>query len=302
MKRNVEVTTDLKTPYRTTSVYTLSMVAVIGAYLIMGIIIALLEGKVDYKESLIYFCANYFLVSVALFVGFIITYRKQNLVIYDVTNVKFGLKFVWIIILVAFGALFGLSSLNDYFVAFLEKFGYVADMVTLPEKSFASVTSVIIFVAVIPAVMEELVFRGLLLKGAENFGKIQAVLVTAAAFSLYHTSPAQTIYQFVIGVIYGFVALSSGSVIPTTILHFLNNFVIIVIYYFFPSFALEGSIKIIVTILGVLAVAVALFITLKGVSLKKEDKNDKASIVEYVSYLAPGFLICLVMWITNLFA
>lgn len=302
MKRNVEVTTDLKTPYKTTSVYTLSMVAVIGAYLIMGIIIALFDGKVDYEGSLIYFCANYFLVSVALFVGFIITYRKQNLVIYDVTNVKFNLKFVWVIILVTFGALFGLSSLNDYFVALLEKWGYVADAVTLPKKSFASVVSTIIFVALIPAVMEESVFRGLMLKGAENFGKIQAVLVTAAAFSLYHMSPSQTIYQFVIGVIYGFVALSSGSVIPTTILHFLNNFIIIVIYYFFPSFKIEGSVKIIVTVLGVLAVLAALFITLKGFSFKKEDKKDKASIVEYVSYLAPGFLICLVMWIANLFA
>ncbi len=302
MKKDFEITKQLSTPYKASSVFTLSMVAVMGVYVIMSVIVSLIKDKVDLDKSLIYFSANYFVISLALLIGFFITYRKNKLVLYDVTNLKFSKKFLAVIPLIALGALFGLSNLNDYFVSLLELFGYVANTVTLPGKSAAAVIMTIIFVAVIPAFSEELVFRGLMLKGAEYFGKLQAVLVTAAAFSLYHMSPAQTVYQFIIGVIYGLVAIKSGSVIPTMILHFLNNFIIITIYYFFPNFSVEGVGKIIITICGVLALLAGLFLMPKGEKLNDKKDYKKQELVDYLGYLIPGFLICIVMWVANLFA
>ena len=45
--------------------------------------------------------------------------------------------------------------------------------------------------------LEELFFRGILLRGMKKFGTVAAVFYGAALFSLYHQSPAQTAYQFI---------------------------------------------------------------------------------------------------------
>lgn len=293
----------ISTPYKAAGAFTISMLAVIVAYLIAGIIIYLIQDKIDLQTNPVYIFCSFFIISLALAVGSFITYKRQKLLLADVTEIKFSKNYIIVIVCIAIGALFGLSSLNDYFVMFLEKFGYVADNVNLPPKSFWSVVFSIIFIAFIPAVVEEFLFRGLMLKGAESFGKIQAVLVTAAAFSLYHMSPAQTIYQFVIGVIYAIVALTSKSIIPTMILHFLNNFLIIIWHYLLPDLIIEGTLKIILCVIGVLLVIVGVLLSVKGFDFKKEKSQyKKIEIIDYLVAILPGFAICLVMWIANLFA
>lgn len=289
------------TPYKAVSGYTAAMFAVILAYLVMSVLSASLGG-IKFTESLFYFFLSYFVISLALALGSAFTFKRQKLFLSDVTAIKFSPKFIAVILLVFLGTFFGLSGINDLFVDFLQKFGYKPDLVTLPEKSFLTVFCCIVFIAVIPAVVEEFLFRGLVLKGAENFGKIQAVIVSALAFSFYHMSPSQTVYQLIIGVLYGIIALSSGSILPTVILHFLNNFTIIIIYYFFPDFVIVGLAKTLLTVIGLLCVAAGLFIALFKFDFKK-DKTvyGKEEKFDYALSIAPGFVIALVMWIVNLF-
>ncbi len=287
------------TPYKATRAFTAAMIAVILAYVLISILVAVLGP--DFTESRVYFFLSYFVISFALAAGSAFIFLREKLFLSDVTNFKFHPKYIAVILLIFGGTFFGLSGINDLFVDFLQKFGYVPDLVTLPEKSFWTVLYSVVFIAVIPAIVEEFLFRGLMLKGAESFGKLQAVFVSALAFSLYHMSPSQTAYQFVIGVLYGFIAITSESIIPTVILHFLNNFIIIFLYYFFPSFAVVGILKIILTIVGLLCVAAGLFITVYKFDFKR-DKTlyDRQEKFDYALSIVPGFIITLVMWLANL--
>ncbi len=285
-------------PYKPTVAFSYAMVAVMFAYVVAFVITAITKSD---DSNLLVYASGFFLVSLALFIGSLLSMKVNFLTMRDVTGFKFSPKFIAVIALVLFGTIFGFGKLNDYFVAFLEGFGYKPSSITLPEKSVLSVIVCVVFIAIIPAITEEFLFRGLLLNASRYFGDVFAVIISALAFSLYHMSPAQTIYQFVIGVVYGFIALGSQSVLPTTVLHFLNNFVIITINYLFPSFLVSGTVEIILTIAGVVAVFLGLFIALKGFDFKKSEKRKGIEKIGYLMLVSPGFLICLIVWVAQLF-
>jgi len=84
----------------------------------------------------------------------------------------------------------------------------------------------------LPAVIEELIFRGLILKGLLSCGKAAAVVASALLFSIFHFNPEQTVYQFILGVVLALVVLKTGNLLYSMILHFLNNFAIVTTYIF----------------------------------------------------------------------
>ena len=85
--------------------------------------------------------------------------------------------------------------------------------------------------AVLPALGEELIFRGAVLSGFKTMGTSKAVLLSALLFSLFHMNVDQTIYQFVLGIILAVFVLISGSIVASILLHFLNNFFAILYTY-----------------------------------------------------------------------
>jgi len=81
--------------------------------------------------------------------------------------------------------------------------------------------------AVLPAVIEELVFRGIILHNLKKYGAVVAVLASALCFSLFHMNPAQLVYQFILGIVFAIVVLKTGNLVLAMLLHFLNNFFVI---------------------------------------------------------------------------
>lgn len=90
----------------------------------------------------------------------------------------------------------------------------------------------IVTVGVLPSIVEELLFRGLILHALLPFGKWKAVLISSALFSLFHLSPAQTVYQFIFGIVLALVYLRTKNMLVPMLLHFVNNFAIITVIYF----------------------------------------------------------------------
>jgi membrane protease YdiL (CAAX protease family) len=82
-----------------------------------------------------------------------------------------------------------------------------------------------IFLAVVVApVMEELVFRGLLLQGLRrHWSAIPAVLITAMLFALFHANPWQFMGPLFLGLLFGWLTIRSGSLWPAILAHALNN-------------------------------------------------------------------------------
>jgi len=77
---------------------------------------------------------------------------------------------------------------------------------------------------VFAGVCEELVFRGGAMWGIKNdFGKAAAILLSGIAFSIMHMNPMQTVHQFVLGCVMGYITIELKSMIPAIIIHALNN-------------------------------------------------------------------------------
>lgn len=107
----------------------------------------------------------------------------------------------------------------------IESFGYKSHAIT--EKS--SLTPVQLFflelflIAILPAICEEFLHRGVLLQGIRSLGYKKAIIISGVLFGLIHFSITQTIYATVIGILLGFVAIVSKSIVPAVIIHFTNN-------------------------------------------------------------------------------
>lgn len=139
-------------------------------------------------------------------------------------------KYFLIAVLLQFG-LFSLSGLNGFFLQWLGEFGYQQAETTLPDLNGINLLPAMIVIALFPALFEETLFRGVMVGGMQKKGWSTAaiVLISGALFSLFHTSPAQTVYQFACGMCFALVAVRSGSALPTMVSHFLNNAVILIL-------------------------------------------------------------------------
>lgn len=145
--------------------------------------------------------------------------------------VKTKPKYYLIGLLLIFGLMFSLSYANEYFVRLLELMGYTRSNSTLPDLSGGKVVLALIVIAVIPAIAEEILFRSLILFNVEkSMGTVRTIFVIGMCFSLYHGSAEQTIYQFICGCMFAFLALRSRAITPTVLIHFLNNAIIIIMY------------------------------------------------------------------------
>ena len=85
-------------------------------------------------------------------------------------------------------------------------------------------------IALLPAVCEETLFRGALLRGlATRFHAPVAIVLSALVFSAYHMNLVQLIPTFTLGLMIGLIALRAASSLPTILAHFLNNSVALLV-------------------------------------------------------------------------
>jgi sodium transport system permease protein len=93
-----------------------------------------------------------------------------------------------------------------------------------------SLPIVILAVALAPAVCEEVLFRGVLVRAlATRFFPLVAILLGAVVFSLYHLRVVQLVPTFTLGLLFGYLALRADSALPGMLAHFVNNAVALVV-------------------------------------------------------------------------
>lgn len=81
----------------------------------------------------------------------------------------------------------------------------------------------LIFTAVLPAICEETVHRGMLIKSQSALGSKWAVVITALLFGLLHMNIEQFFYATIIGLFAGYLVVICDSIYPAIIIHFMNN-------------------------------------------------------------------------------
>lgn len=81
----------------------------------------------------------------------------------------------------------------------------------------------LILTALLPGICEEFCHRGLLVNGYKQIGIKKTIFLVGLLFGLMHLNVEQFFYATVIGMFLTFLVYLTDSIIPSIIIHFLNN-------------------------------------------------------------------------------
>lgn len=117
-------------------------------------------------------------------------------------------------------------------VSLEQAFGFSGTVPDLPLNQDPAVIGLYVLnIVIIPPIVEEMMFRGMILQGLRRFGNGFAVVASAALFGLYHGNFAQTVFAFLCGLILGFVVIRTNSLLPSILIHAVNNGTAVVIQF-----------------------------------------------------------------------
>lgn len=91
------------------------------------------------------------------------------------------------------------------------------------EKTAVSLLLNIISTALIPAFVEEWIFRGFVFGTLRTHGDSVAVVFSAALFGLFHGNLVQIPFAFLLGLVLAYLVVLTDSIWPSVVLHGANN-------------------------------------------------------------------------------
>ncbi len=134
----------------------------------------------------------------------------------------------------------------------------------LPDTVLPTASGLLLSVlatAVLPALIEELIFRGYILQMLRRHGDGIAIVFSAALFGFFHGNIRQIPFAFILGLVLGYAVVQTDSIWPAVALHFGNNLMSVLITFFrkcFPDYGVPISTLTLlaVTALGAIALTV----------------------------------------------
>lgn len=131
-------------------------------------------------------------------------------------------------------------------------------------------------VAVVAPIVEELIFRGLILKGLRrNYNSFTAVFISALLFALFHLNPWQFPATFILGLLLGWIMIRTNNIILSILGHSINNFLVLLSITFWQeiqsnAFYLMGKEKVYFTSLLVVMLSLVLIFLFSIKRVKKK--------------------------------
>lgn len=121
------------------------------------------------------------------------------------------------------------NIITGYFTAIFQAFGIdfasteLSESISSSHETPLGFVLTLIYVAVCPAIFEEIAFRGVILQPLRKYGDWFAIIVSSVIFGLVHGNMTQMPFAIIVGVALGYTYVVTGSIIPSMIIHFLNN-------------------------------------------------------------------------------
>lgn len=115
----------------------------------------------------------------------------------------------------------------DYFAGILSSAG--ADSAE-DVNTYPLILSLVVF-AVVPAVVEEFVFRGVILGAYSKVDVKAGIVISSLFFALLHFSFGSVMYGFFFGLLFAVIRLSTGNLVYTIIMHCLFNTINVLMSY-----------------------------------------------------------------------
>lgn len=126
-----------------------------------------------------------------------------------------------------------MTFINAISMIFVENI--TADVMTNVVESNGLLLSLFI-VAVIPAILEESVYRGIFYSEYRKANPLKAIFLSAFLFGIIHLNLNQFTYAFSMGIIFALLIEATDSILSTMIVHFLINGNSVIAIYILPKF------------------------------------------------------------------
>ncbi len=191
----------------------------------------------------LWFAVIYLLISQVTFLAIWLCYHKSKRISFSTT--PFSIKkakisavllsmlvgvicvagFVWLME-GCFGKLFSLWGIND---------GLAFEINSVPRLFLA-----LFVLGIVPAICEELIFRGVIFGGLrKSFGMWTSVVLCGLLFALMHQSVTQLIYPFILGCVLAVVMERTGNILYPILIHMFNNFTTVILTFVFSILKIE---------------------------------------------------------------
>ena len=174
---------------------------------------------------------------------------------------------------------FGVMQFVNLFDAIVKLTGFEgAYSLPIPLTNFGWLIANLLFLAVLPSIFEELVFRGIIFNGLKQYGKNIAVFGSALLFALMHGGIEQTVYPIIVGIVLALVMNKTNNIIYPIIIHFCNNAIVVVINYIYTVNNIQSQSQFDFSVYSVLfaillaILAILVIILFINLLMKKENK------------------------------
>ena len=193
----------------------------IGARIIMAICKRLF---LDITQTSIY---NFIIGTLPIyFIGFPIFLLIIRKVPKETINEKSRLTIVQLIkfIIISFATMYVFNMLGmgiNFGISILKGSNVVNPLENLLGK--VNIFETAFFVGILAPIMEEIIFRKILLSRLRKFGDFFSIVLSALAFGMFHGNLSQFFYAFALGCIFAYIVVKTGTIKYSIILHIIIN-------------------------------------------------------------------------------
>jgi len=207
------------------------------------------------------------------------------------------------------------SVLNTFIIFLLEKIGTVtADNIPAPA-SIPELWIQVFVIALLPAICEEIFFRGVILGSFESLGLRAAIIVSSFYFALFHFDIRNLLGPFFLGILFAWFCCRTGSILPGILAHFTNNLLAVLINWYNRHISAEnaamtpaimGELIILASVVGfILAIMLKAFGAITKNKVKPALDNNKAAVVPVITHwpmlaVYSAYLIIAVLFLISL--
>ena len=171
------------------------------------------------------------LAQVAFLIIVLVLNKKYDLKKSMKLSKNLGLRNAIICVALGLIAVLSLYPIVSWFDVLLESLGYNISTVGFEITSPFMLILGIVLLAFVPAVLEELVFRGAIFQGLKRYGKWVAIFGTSALFVLLHGSLQQVVFPFLVSIILCLTVFKTENVLASITVHFVANTTSLVVGY-----------------------------------------------------------------------
>jgi membrane protease YdiL (CAAX protease family) len=197
----------------------------LGIQLVFGVLAVAVQSLFKLSDYSLFLGIIQGLTSIISFgIVLLIGFKKTKRTFNEVFKFNTVSPFLWISTTIfAIGLHIVLSELNNVLNLILPTSKMLTDVINTIAAEPILIVSIIVM-GIIPAITEELFFRGLIFDGLNrNYSQRKAIIISSLLFGIIHLNPWQFLTAFIIGLFLAVICIHTKSIALCIYIHLLNN-------------------------------------------------------------------------------